>query len=102
MTLEIFNHTTSSKRRSVCLKGWKVSGILGAVQKGLNEMPSLDPFNHIDLLFDNFESAEALESTLASTLCTSVLQAIAIMTTNQYEGKDEKIFDVFENEDSDV
>ena len=47
---------TPFEKQSICLKGWKVSGILDAVQKKLNKVPSLDPFNDVDPLFDNFKS----------------------------------------------
>ena len=33
--IEMYNHMTSSEGRDVCLKGWKVTGILDATEKGL-------------------------------------------------------------------
>mgnify|MGYP001799009236 FL=1 len=48
--IEMYNHMTSEEGRKVTLKGWEVSGILGAVQKGLAGLPNLDPFDEIDPL----------------------------------------------------
>ena len=39
---------TSEIGRSVCLKGWVVAGIKGAVEKGLTNLNDLDPFNDCD------------------------------------------------------
>ena len=46
----MYNHMTSSEGGDVCLKGWKVAGILDAAEKGLEELPNLDPFHDIDPL----------------------------------------------------
>ena len=37
----------------VCMKGWKKSGIFNAIVKGINDLPSLDPFKDIEPLVDN-------------------------------------------------
>lgn len=98
--IEMFNHMTSSEGRIVCLKGWKVSGISGAVEKGLNGMPSLDPFNDIDPLFDNFDSAEvSLDSALDQTLYISVSNCCDDDDESGYEYEDGNIFDLFEDSD---
>ena len=47
--IEMFNHMTNEIGRKVCLKGWEVSGIQGAVDKGMAGLPNLDPFEEIDL-----------------------------------------------------
>ena len=41
---------TSSEGRDVCLKGWKVAGILDDTEKGLDKLQNLDPFHDVDLL----------------------------------------------------
>ena len=38
--IEMYNHMTSSEGRDICLKGWKVTGILDAAEKGLEELPN--------------------------------------------------------------
>ena len=48
--IEMYNHMTSSEGRDVCLKGWKVAGILDATEKGLDGLQNLDPFHDIDPL----------------------------------------------------
>ena len=62
--IEMCNHMTSSEGRDVCLKGWKVAGILDASEKGLDGLPSLDPFHDIDLLAtsDSLEEVDGNES----------------------------------------
>ena len=46
----MYNNMTSSEGRGVCLKGWKVTGILDATQKGLDGLQNLDPFHDTDPL----------------------------------------------------
>ena len=46
--IEMFNEMTSEIGRAVCLKGWVVAGIKGAVEKGLTNLNDLDPFNDCD------------------------------------------------------
>ena len=48
--IDLYNYMTSPDGQAVSLKGWKVAGITEAVQKGLNGLPSLDPFHDIDPL----------------------------------------------------
>ena len=48
--IDLYNYMTSPDSQAVSLKGWKVAGITEAVQKGLNGLPSLDPFHDIDPL----------------------------------------------------
>ena len=36
--------------RDVCLKDWKVTGILDATENGLDGLQNLDPFHNIDPL----------------------------------------------------
>ena len=48
--IEIYNHMTSSEGRDVCFKDCKVTGILDATEKGLDELQNLDPFHDIDPL----------------------------------------------------
>ena len=48
--IDFYNNMTSPDGQAVSLKGWKVAGVREAVQKGLNGLPSLDPFHGIDPL----------------------------------------------------
>ena len=48
--IDLYNYMTSPDGQAVSLKGWKVAGITEAVQKGLNGLPSLDPFHDMDPL----------------------------------------------------
>ena len=47
---ELIDQITTSEGRDVCLKGWKVAGILDATEKGLDRLQNLDPFHDIDPL----------------------------------------------------
>ena len=48
--IDLYNYMTSPDGQAVSLEGWKVAGITEAVQKGLNGLPSIDPFHDIDPL----------------------------------------------------
>ena len=43
----MYNYS-SSEGRDVCVKGWKVAGILDATEKGLDGLQNLDPVHDID------------------------------------------------------
>ena len=60
----MYNYMTSSEGRDVCLKGWKVAGILDAAEKRLDGLPNLDPFHDIDPLAasDSLEEVDGNES----------------------------------------
>ena len=49
----MYHEMTSDEGRKVCLKGWEVSGIKAAVEKGLSKLPCLDPFSDIDPMVEN-------------------------------------------------
>ena len=52
--IDLYNHLTSPEGQEICIKGWKASGIYGAVNMSSANLPSLDPFSDIDpLLNDN-------------------------------------------------
>ena len=50
--------------RDVCLKDWKVTGILDATEKGLDGLQNLDPFHNIEPLAtsDSLEEVDGNES----------------------------------------
>ena len=51
--IELYNYVTSSAGRDVSMKGWEKIGIYNAIVKGINGLPSLNPFKDIDPLFEN-------------------------------------------------
>jgi len=61
--LGMYNHMTSDEGKNVCIKGWEVSGIKDAVEKGSSKLPSLDPFEDLDPMLNN----ESIESEMATT-----------------------------------
>ena len=57
--MEVYDHMTSGDGKPICLKGWEVAGIAGAVSKGFEGMAHIDPFHHIDPLSDTQFEIEA-------------------------------------------
>ena len=53
-----FSRMTNSQGKEIIMSGWKASGIIEAIKKGLARLPSLDPFNHLDLLLTESPNAE--------------------------------------------
>ena len=98
--IEIYNHMTSSEGRGVCLKGWKVAGILDAAEKGLDGLPNLEPFHDIDPLgtSDSLKEVDANESETERNMYISSF--VDDNEESEYEDEDRNIFDIF-NEESD-
>ena len=97
----MYNHMTSSEGRDVCLKGWKVGGILDATEKGLDGLQNLDPFHDIDPLAtsDSLEVVDGKESETKWDMYVS--RFVDDREESEYKDEDGNIFDVF-NEESDV
>ena len=93
---------TSSEGRDVCLKGWKVAGILDAAEKGLEELPNLDPFHDIDPLAtsDSLEEVDGNESETKQSMYISP-SVDEDDEDSEYEDEDGNIFDVFDVESDD-
>ena len=98
--IEMYNHMTSSEGRDVCLKGWKVAGILDATEKGLDGLQNLDPFHDIDPLAtsDLLEEVDGNESETERDMYISPF--VDDNEKSEYKDKDGSIFYVF-NEESD-
>ena len=50
--MEAYDHMTTATGRDICLKGWERSGILQAIENGVSDISSLDPFFEIDPIED--------------------------------------------------
>ena len=50
--MEVYNEMTSAERKEVCLKGWEVFRIKGAVELGVTKLPNLDLFDDINLMLE--------------------------------------------------
>ena len=98
--IEMYNHMTSSEGRDVCLKGWKVAGILDTTEKGLDKLQNLGPFHDIDPLAtsDLLEEVDGNESETERDMYISPF--VDDNEESEYEDEDGNIFDVF-NEESD-
>ena len=93
---------TSSEGRDVCLKGWKVASILDAAEKGLEELPNLDPFHDIEPLAtsDSLEEVDGNESETERSMYISP-SVDEDDEDSEYEDEDGNIFDVFYEESYD-
>ena len=97
--IEMYNHMTSSEGRNACLKGWKVAGILDAAEKGLEELPNLDPF-HIDPLATS-DSLEEVDGNESETERSMYISPSVDEDDEDSEYQDGNIFDVFDEESDD-
>ena len=97
----MYNHMTYTEGRDVCLKGWKVAGILDAAEKGLEELPNLNPFHDIDPLAtsDSLEEVDGNESETERSMYIS--PSVDEDEDSEYEDEDGNIFDVFDEESDD-
>ena len=48
--MEFYDLMTSNRGKSVIKKGWNASGIIGVIESGLANLPSIDPFADMDPL----------------------------------------------------
>ena len=46
--VEFYNHMTTNKGCDIIKNGWKAAGITDAIRLGLNNLPSVDPFDEMD------------------------------------------------------
>ena len=99
--IEMYNHMTSSEGRDVCLKGWKVAGILDAAEKGLDGLPNLEPFHDKDPLAtsDSLEEVDGNDSKTERNMYISPF--VDDNEESEYEDEDGNIFDVFNEERDD-
>ena len=97
--IEMYNHA-SSEGRDVCLKSWKVAGILDATEKGLDGLQNLDPFHDIDpqATSDSLEAVDGNESEREQDMYISPF--VDDNEESEYEDEDGNTFVLF-NEESD-
>ena len=48
--MDFYNHMTTAKGVEIITNGWRVAGILDAIELGSSALPSIDPFDDIDQL----------------------------------------------------
>ena len=53
--IELYNELSTAHGKDIIIKGWKQSGIFDAINLGSAGLPSLDPFQDVDLL-DSLDS----------------------------------------------
>ena len=100
---------TNSQGKEIIMSEWNASGIIEAIKKGLARLPSLDPFNHLDLLLT--ESPNAEECFDISELDEDQILAFATRDEENESddeeedlcyppGSDGSIFDIFDNDEA--
>ena len=50
--IKVLNEMTSAEEKELCLKGWEVSGIKGAVELSVIKLLNLNPFDDIDSMLE--------------------------------------------------
>ena len=99
--IEMYDHMTSAAGKAVCLKAWEVTGILGAVKKGLKELAHIDPFNDIDPLASvSFENEDPLENPLERDMY--IHEDDPVDSESDYEDDDGNIFGILEDDMADL
>ena len=56
--VEFYNHMTTDKGCDIIKRGWKAAGITDAIRLGLNNLPSMDPFDEIGPMQPSTASAD--------------------------------------------
>ena len=46
--VEFYNHLATNRSCDIIKNGWKAAGITSAIRLGLNNLPSVDPFDEMD------------------------------------------------------
>ena len=99
--MEVYDHMTSGDGKTICLKGWEVAGIAGAVSKGLAEMAHIDPFHDIDPLSDTHFEIEASILHERDTMYTQ--PSAECDSDSEYEDADGNIFSIIQDDmDEDI
>ena len=100
--IELYNHMTSPRGREVCLKGWEVSGIKGAVEMGLANLPPLDPFHDIDPLATISTISEAVDEIDLGNRDMYITETNGEDSDDEFwEDDDGNVFDMFQQYDDD-
>ena len=97
--IELYNYLTSPEGKEICMKGWMVTGIYDAVQMTLKNLPTLDPFNDIDPLFNENEQEDVVNAQAAANRIYVAEEDYADDADDEFEcGDDETEVQLFEDE----
>jgi len=101
--VELYDYLTAQKGHEIIANGWKSAGITNAIDKGLKNLPSLDPFATIDPLENNDVSINEREHNVSPD------EVSTFVTYHQDDDEDEEewesdepirnIFSIFEEEE---
>ena len=61
--VDLYNYLTSEKGQEVIANGWRSAGITEAISVGSHGLPNLDPFHHVDPLYEETSSFETAVTT---------------------------------------
>ena len=99
--VECYNHMTTTAAQNVIQSGWKTAGITEALQVGVKELGSLDPFLEIDTLTEregdensaNFNATEADIAVLKLKYSVDTQHDSDSGSDSQWENGDETDFE---------
>ena len=63
--VDFYNHMTTDKGFNIIKNGWKAAGTTNAIRLGLNDLPSVDPFDEMDPMLQ-LSTASADQNQLAA------------------------------------
>ena len=101
--LEFYNHITSEKGAEIIINGWKAAGIYDALKMGSSALPSLDPFQDISPLPENYESESEQEISKVIEVPEDLKEGfINSFDPIDDDNEDENDFYIREEDDNDV
>ena len=56
--IDVYDHLTSEAGRKIIANGWQSTGITSAISKGVQGLPTLDPFDTIDPLVNHADESD--------------------------------------------
>ena len=87
--IEFFDEMTTNKGNEIIENGWLSSGITDAINLGLENLPSLDPFDELDPMMKEIENeAESNVLRMTAIACLSAEKLAILGSNNQGENGD--------------
>ena len=84
--VDFYNHMTSDKGIPIIKSGWRAAGITDAINLGLENLPSIDPFEEIDPMVDS--SASIIDRDNQQLMAVANLNADELSILNPSNSKE--------------
>ena len=73
LIIDFYNEITSAKGKEIITSGWVSSGIKDAIDLGLQNLPSIDPFEQLDPMMNDAEDVvEASRPRMIAIACLTI------------------------------